>query len=111
MTLTDKPFAGKVALVTGSTQGLGACIARRFAERGAGVALCGRSEGKGRALERELQAVGVDAHFVSADLSDPAACTRVVDAALERFGRIDVLVNSAADTAPVHPSRLHSGFL
>lgn len=98
MTGSAKSFAGKSALVTGSTQGLGDCIARRLAERGASVTLCGRSEEKGRALQEELKAAGAEAHFVAADLSDPAACHRVVDSALERFGRIDLLVNSAADT-------------
>lgn len=98
MSLPDKPFAGKVALVTGSTQGLGACIARRFAEEGAGVVLCGRSEAKGKALEKELAEAGAKARFIAADLSDAAACHRVVDEALEAFGRIDILVNSAADT-------------
>lgn len=98
MTSSNQPFAGKVALVTGSTQGLGLCIARRFAEKGAKVVLCGRSEEKGNKLASEFQAAGHEALFVPADLSDPAACHRVVDSALERFGRIDILVNSAADT-------------
>lgn len=98
MTASPKSLAGKNAIVTGSTQGLGACIARRLAERGASVTLCGRSEEKGRALQEELEALGAGALFVPADLSDPAACYRVVDSALERFGRVDLLVNSAADT-------------
>jgi len=94
----EKPFAGKVVLVTGSTQGLGACIARRFAEQGAAIALSGRSEEKGKALERELQEAGSRAYFIAADLADAAACHRLVDEALAHLGRIDILINSAADT-------------
>lgn len=105
MASPDKTFAGKVVLVTGSTQGLGACIARRFAERGAAVSLCGRSEEKGKALAQTMVAAGSEAHFISADLSDAAACHRVVDETLERFGRIDILINSAADT---RRSNVHS---
>lgn len=98
MTNSKQPFAGKVALVTGSTQGLGAGIARRFAGEGAKLALCGRSEEKGQALKRELEESGTEVHFTSADLSNVDDCRRVVDEAMERFGRIDILVNSAGDT-------------
>lgn len=110
MSSSNQPFTGKVALVTGSTQGLGLGIARRFAEKGAKVVLSGRSEEKGKKLESEFQAAGHEAYFVAADLSDPAACNRVVDSALERFGRIDVLVNSAADTRRSNLTNFTSDF-
>lgn len=91
-------LSGKVALVTGGTQGLGAAIARRFAESGAKVTFTGRSEEKGASRLSELRSLGYDVDFVAGDLADEAFCRAAVDAALERYGRLDVLVNSAADT-------------
>lgn len=91
------PFAalrldGKVVIVTGSTQGLGAAIARRVAALGAeGVVITGRDEERGAAIRDELSAL-----FVRADLADPEGCRSVVRACDDRFGRIDGLVNSAA---------------
>ena len=93
-------FEGKVALVTGSTQGVGAAVARRFAEEGAsGIAVTGRNADRGAAVVAELRAVGADAVFVPADLADATACTDLVAAVDERFGRLDVLVNAAGLTA------------
>ncbi len=91
---------GKIAVVTGGTQGLGAAIARLFADRGAaGLVICGRSEGKGEAKAREIEgATGVRTHFVAADLGEVEDCRKVIAAADEAFGRIDALVNAAAIT-------------
>jgi NAD(P)-dependent dehydrogenase (short-subunit alcohol dehydrogenase family) len=84
---------GKVILVTGSTQGLGAAIARRAADLGAaGLVVCGRDRVRGEALRDEL---GCDAIFVRADLEDPRAGAIVAGACEERFGRLDGLVNAA----------------
>ena len=88
-------FQGKVAVVTGSTQGLGEAVARRFAELGAaGLVICGRDAARGEAVAASLP----NAVFVQADLADMAACRRVVAEADRAFGRVDVLVNSAAIT-------------
>jgi NAD(P)-dependent dehydrogenase (short-subunit alcohol dehydrogenase family) len=90
------PFAlhrldGKVLVVTGGTQGLGAAIARRAAELGAaGIVICGRDRARGEAVAEELGAL-----FVPADLAEPDACVAVIAACDERFGRLDGLVNAA----------------
>jgi NAD(P)-dependent dehydrogenase (short-subunit alcohol dehydrogenase family) len=91
---------GKVAIVTGGTQGLGAACARLLAARGAaGVVLCGRSRDKG---EQEAAAIrnasGTAASFVAADLARVEDCAAVVDAADTLFGRVDILVNAAGLT-------------
>jgi NAD(P)-dependent dehydrogenase (short-subunit alcohol dehydrogenase family) len=91
-------FAGKVALVTGATRGIGAAIGRRLASEGAQVALCGRTVADGEALAADLGGAG-RAIFVAADLTRPEDCARAVDATVAAFGRLDVLVNNAAWTA------------
>lgn len=92
---------GKVALVTGSTQGLGEGIARRFVREGAKVAVNGRSAGKGQAVVAALRDLGGDAVFVQADLCDRAGAARAVDETAAHFGRLDILVNNAQITPPL----------
>jgi NAD(P)-dependent dehydrogenase (short-subunit alcohol dehydrogenase family) len=95
------PFAaqrldGRVLVVTGGTQGLGAAIADRVAALGAaGVVVCGRDEERGAAARDRLAAGGCDAEFVAADLADADACRAVIAACDARFGRLDGLVNAA----------------
>lgn len=93
-------LAGKIAVVTGGTQGLGAAIARQFAEDGAaGLVTCGRTTEKGEAVAARIQdQTGVETHFVRADLSSVADCRAVIAAADSYFGRVDVLANAAAVT-------------
>jgi NAD(P)-dependent dehydrogenase (short-subunit alcohol dehydrogenase family) len=92
-------LSGKVAIVTGGTQGLGEAIARLFAERGAaGLVICGRNRKNGERVASDISAAGCSAVFVQADLAKVADCRQVVAKADERFGRVDVLVNAAALT-------------
>jgi len=89
-------FENKIALVTGSTQGIGEAVARRFASEGAaGIVVCGRNEDRGQAVEAALTRLGADAVFVPVELGDAASCTALIAATDERFGRVDVLVNAA----------------
>jgi NAD(P)-dependent dehydrogenase (short-subunit alcohol dehydrogenase family) len=92
-------LSGKVAMVTGGTQGLGEAIARLFAERGAaGLVICGRNAKGGERVAGEISAAGCQTEFVQADLAKVADCRKVVAKADERFGRVDALVNAAALT-------------
>ena len=88
----------KVAIVTGSTQGLGEAIARRLVDEAliGGLVICGRNAENGERLAREFSASGCRTQFVRADLAVIEDCRRVTDAARRAFGRIDFLVNSAA---------------
>lgn len=91
---------GKFAVVTGGTQGLGAAIARRFAEAGAaGIVTCGRSTERGEAVASGIKsATSVPVHFVRGDLGKVADCRAIIAAADDAFGRLDILVNAAAIT-------------
>jgi NAD(P)-dependent dehydrogenase (short-subunit alcohol dehydrogenase family) len=91
---------GKVCVVTGSTQGLGAAIARRLAEAGAaGLVTLGRNEAKGRAVADAITSeTGVPVHFVNADLGKVEDCRGVMAEAERVYGKIHVLVNAGART-------------
>lgn len=91
---------GKIAVITGGAQGLGAAVAHQFAAAGAaGLVLCGRSAQKGRAVAAEIAAsASIEVHFVAADLAEAADCGAVIAEADARFGRIDILVNAAGLT-------------
>jgi NAD(P)-dependent dehydrogenase (short-subunit alcohol dehydrogenase family) len=92
-------FAGKVAAITGGTQGLGEAIARLFAARGAaGLALCGRNVERGEGIASELSGAGCPTEFVHADLERMADGRNFIDSTEASFGRLDVLVNCAAAT-------------
>jgi NAD(P)-dependent dehydrogenase (short-subunit alcohol dehydrogenase family) len=92
-------LSGKVAIVTGGTQGLGEAIARLFGERGAaGIVICGRNRERGERVASDISSAGCPTVFVEADLAKVADCRKVAAKADERFGRVDVLVNAAALT-------------
>lgn len=96
MSVLDKfRMDGKVAVVTGASSGLGVYFARAFAEAGADVVLAARRVAKLEQAADLVTAAGRAALSVATDVADPAAATRMVEAAMERFGRVDVLVNNA----------------
>ena len=97
--MTDaKPLAGRVAVVTGGTRGIGLAIARLLADDGASVVVSGRDPDRLERAAKELEALGSSALAVPADATKREDADRLVEAARERFGRIDVLVNNAGIT-------------
>jgi NAD(P)-dependent dehydrogenase (short-subunit alcohol dehydrogenase family) len=88
-------FSGKAVIVTGGCRGIGRGIAERFLEAGAHVVICCRHH------PEALPSVdGREAVFVMADVRDPDEVERVVDVAVERFGRLDVVINNAGGSPP-----------
>lgn len=85
----------RVAIVTGAGEGIGAAIARRFAAEGARVLVAEKVPALGAAIVEEIAAAGGTAHFVPTDVSQRAANECMVQAAVERWGRLDILVNNA----------------
>lgn len=85
-------FSGKVAIVTGSTKGIGRAVAERLIESGATVVVSARTEAD---VESTAAALGARAIGVVCDVSDPDACRNLVEETVRRFGRLDILVNNA----------------
>ena len=91
-------LAGKVAVVTGGTRGIGLAVAGWFAEHGASVAVSGRDTDRLQTAVKELESHGVGVLGVAADAGKREDADRLVEATRERFGRLDVLVNNAGIT-------------
>jgi NAD(P)-dependent dehydrogenase (short-subunit alcohol dehydrogenase family) len=105
MTADVKRLAGRVALVTGASRGIGAAVARRFAQEGAELVLVARTVGGLEEADDAARAVGSKATLVPLDLRDFEAIDRLGASLYERFGRLDVLVGNAAmlgTLAPAH---------
>lgn len=94
-------LAGKVALITGGDSGIGRAVALAFAQEGARVAVGYLDEHQDAdETKRQVQAFGTDCLLLPGDVSDPAFCKRAVQAAVDSFGRLDILVNNAAQQYP-----------
>jgi 3-oxoacyl-[acyl-carrier protein] reductase len=93
----DLGIAGKVALVTAASKGLGRASAQALSEEGANVVICARGEG---ALKEAAAAMPGEVHAVVADVTRPEVPQQLVDAALERFGGLDILVANAGGPPP-----------
>jgi NAD(P)-dependent dehydrogenase (short-subunit alcohol dehydrogenase family) len=93
-------LAGKVALISGAARGMGAVEARMFAKEGARVVLGDILEAEGRQVEAEIKAAGGDAVFVRLDVTREEDWQEAVGTAVNRFGRLDVLVNNAGIGGP-----------
>jgi NADP-dependent 3-hydroxy acid dehydrogenase YdfG len=88
-------LTGTVALITGTSSGIGEATARRLAEHGAAVALVARRRYRLEALARDIEEAGGTALVVDADITDPAQADAAVRHTVEHFGRLDTLVNNA----------------
>ncbi len=87
-------ITSRVAVVTGASRGIGRAVARELATTGARV-LAGARDQHADAVAAEITAGGGTAHAVSVDVTDSASVRRMIDTALDRFGRVDILVNNA----------------
>jgi len=93
--MSDERLAGKVAVVTGSTSGIGEAIARRFVSEGAAVVInSSRSVDRGKALAGELE----EALYVQGDIANEEDCDRIISETVAAFDTIDILVNNAGTT-------------
>src|SRR5580704_15407284 len=90
----DLKLAGKVALITGSSRGIGLATAKAFAAEGCRIMLSARSTEQLREAEGALRGAGATVAAQAADVADPAEATRLIDAAVAAYGGIDVLINN-----------------
>jgi len=94
----DLGLKGKVAVITGSTEGIGRATAFKFAQEGAKVAICGRrAEAVAKTVD-ELKKAGADVFGIAADISKAADIERFISGVVKQFGRLDILVNNAGSS-------------
>lgn len=93
--MNEKKFTGKVAFVTGATSGIGQACAVAFAEAGANVVCVGRNADALKEVEQKIREAGSEAVIIQADVARDGEAERAVQHAIDAFGGIDVLVNSA----------------
>ena len=98
-----KNLAGRIALVTGASRGIGRAVALELARRGAHVIVLARTQGALEALDDEIRAVGSEATLVPCDIKDYDALDRLGAAIHERWGKLDILVGNAGVLGPLTP--------
>lgn len=103
MTAVGQRLAGRIALVTGASRGIGAAVAARFAAEGAQLILTARTEGGLEETDDRVRAAGSSATLVPLDLADMAGIDRLGAAIAERFGRLDILVGNAGRLGALGP--------
>lgn len=101
-------LTGRVAIITGGCVGLGRQMAEGLAEMGADLILCSRKKDRCEQAAQELRAFGVQTLALACDVKDPISIQHVVDTCIEKFGRIDILINNAGTSwgAPVEEMTL-----
>lgn len=99
----EKKLLGKVALITGGSRGIGRAIVSAYAQAAARVFICGRNQSAVDETVENIRSAGGEIDGAAGDIGDLADATRIVGAALERFGPIDVLVNNASALGPRVP--------
>ncbi|HJM60013.1 MAG TPA: SDR family NAD(P)-dependent oxidoreductase, partial [Alphaproteobacteria bacterium] len=99
-------LSGKVALVTGGNGGIGLGMAQGLADAGAAILVAGRNDEKNAAAVATLVESGSDAAAATADVTDEAAVAAMVEAALSRWGRLNILVNNAGINIRKEPQEL-----
>jgi NADP-dependent 3-hydroxy acid dehydrogenase YdfG len=97
---TTADLSGRTAVVTGASSGIGRAIAERLGRSGAHVVMSGRTEGPMKASADLIAEAGGEATTIVADMRDPAAVRGLVDTAVERTGRLDIMVNNAGVSFP-----------
>lgn len=100
---TFESIKGKVAIVTGSTSGIGEAIAKCLAENGAKVVVSGRNEEKGHKIVDEIQRNGGTAVFFKGDISNEETVSSLISYAVDTFGALHIMVNNAGSALPNHP--------
>ena len=95
----DLGLAGKVAIVTGGSEGIGRATAVLFAQEGASVVIGARRQGPLDEARAAVEAVGGDCLAVSMDVTSDADCERLVQATVDRFGGVDILINNAGQSS------------
>ena len=99
MSVEGKKFEGKVAIVTGSAAGIGAAVAFGIAKGGGRVAInYTKSEAEAKEVVKQCETLGGEAILAQGDVGDDAACRKIADTVLSKWGRIDILVNNAGTT-------------
>ena len=108
-TLPPFRYAGKAVAITGGSRGLGLVMARQLARKGARIAFCARDGGEVERARAELAQIGADVLGLPCDVSDAGQAESFIQQAVQRFGRLDVLINNAGiiQVAPLECMGLH----
>ena len=105
--MAKKRFLNKVAIVTGSSRGIGSAIALALGEEGAKIVLNGRDEVRLQEVQSELKSKGIDVIYCQGDVSDANQAQALIDFALQSYGQIDILINNVGISSRGYLAELH----